>query len=101
MPRGESDLAAQEEHQMTAGSTKAWLMTLRERVAEVEEDAAEAFEKRRQLAKLLVERIAVGRDEDGAIQVRITYRFGPPHSLNEDEFVTGVQNSSRSSALNG
>ena len=57
-------------------------MALRERIAEVEEDTEEAFRARRQFAKLLVQSIAVGKKhEDGRIEVRITYRFGPPSPL--------------------
>src|SRR3712207_8505704 len=56
--------------------SEAWLLTLRDRIAEVEEDTDEAFEQRRELAKLLVERIGVGRDENGRPRARITYRFG-------------------------
>ena len=63
---------------MAAESTETWLMTLRKRAAEIEEDTDEAFEKRHQLVKLLAERIVVGHDEDGNTQVRITYRFGSP-----------------------
>jgi hypothetical protein len=71
-------------------------MTLRERIAEVEGDTEEAFEKRRELIKLLVERIDSGRDENDRARVQITYRFGPPseHSgeaEHEDGFVGGVQ----------
>ena len=57
---------------------RAWLLTLRERVEEVEEDTGEALEKRRKLVQLLVEQIKVDRNEDGHTQVQITYRFGPP-----------------------
>ena len=68
---------------------------------EVEEDTEEAFEKRRELVKLLVEKIDVGRDEDGRIRVRTTYRFGPPAELSpepaepdkEASFAAGVRNS--------
>jgi site-specific DNA recombinase len=74
----ESDLAAREEHQMTAETTEAWLMTLQNRLAEVEADTEEARRKRRELSRLLVERITVGSTEDGSIQVHTTYRFGPP-----------------------
>ena len=66
-----------------------------ERVAQVEEDTPKAFEKRRRLLKLLVDRIIAGRDEHGVTQVRITYRFGPPDDDSggeEKEFVTGIKN---------
>jgi hypothetical protein len=97
----DADLSQSAEKKLAARSTEAWLLTLRERIAEVEEDAEEAFEKRRELAKLLVERIDVGRDEDGRARVRTTYRFGPPASPEpaglgeEDSFAAGLQNSFR------
>ncbi len=79
----------------------AWLLTLRGRIAEVEEDAEEAFRARRQLVKLLVQSITVGKThEDGGIEVRITYRFGPPSppsaEAGGESFVTGLKNGSRS-----
>jgi hypothetical protein len=96
----ESDLAARREEVELAESAEAWLLTLRERIAEVEEDTEEAFEKRRQLTKLLVAGITAGRDEDGQLDVRITYRFGPPEPTHEEDmFVSGVQNSSRPKEL--
>ncbi len=89
----EDELEAQHEHARVAETAKAWLVTLRERVEEIEEDSPEAYQARRQLVKLLVERILVGRDENGETQVRITYRFGPPEPPGaEDQFVTGVNN---------
>jgi hypothetical protein len=49
------------------------------RLAEVEEDTPEAFGKRKQLVRLLVESISLGkRQQDGRAEVQITYRFGPP-----------------------
>jgi len=51
---------------------------LKERVAEVEADTEEAFSRRRELVKLLVESIIAGRDEEGKTRLEITYRFGPP-----------------------
>jgi hypothetical protein len=80
----EEILAAREQDRLAAKSTEAWLMTLRERIAEVEEVTEEAFGKRRQLVKLLVQRIDADRDEDGSTQVRITYRFGPPSEAADD-----------------
>ena len=46
----------------------------------MEQDTEEAFEKRRELVKLPVERITAGRNEDGRPKVVITYRFGPPEA---------------------
>jgi hypothetical protein len=93
----ENDLAAKREEVELAESTEAWLLMLRERLSEVEEDTEEAFEKRCQLVKLLVAGITAGRDEEGELDVRITYRFGPPESTpDEDTFVGGVHSPRRS-----
>jgi hypothetical protein len=87
----EADIDRKEENKLTPQTTEAWLLTLRERVEEVEEDTGEALEKRRELVKLLVEQIKVNRNEDGHTQVQITYRFGPPPE--EPENVYGIQHS--------
>jgi uncharacterized small protein (DUF1192 family) len=87
----EADLTQKQQSRLAAKSTEAWLLTLRERIAEVEEDTEEAFEKRRQLVKLLVERIDVGRDEYGETQVHITYRFGPPETSLEADISDGIK----------
>jgi site-specific DNA recombinase len=90
----EADLSVSAENKLTAKNAEAWLLMLRERIAEVEEDTEEAFAKRRELIKLLVERIDSGRDENGRARVQITYRFGPPSEPEqEDRFVAGEQNS--------
>ena len=86
----ESDLAQKDENKLVAASTEAWLVSLRSNLAAVEEDTEEAFESRRELAKLLVEKIVVTRDEEGRPKVEITYRFGPPAG---NESVAGSQNS--------
>jgi len=90
----ESDLASRREEARLVRDAEVWLLTLRERVGEVEEDTEDAFEKRRQLVKLLVAGITAGRDEDAKLDVRITYRFGPP-TQEEDVFVGGVLNASK------
>src|SRR3712207_6155435 len=98
----EADLSQEREHQELSATTHAWLVSLRERIAEVEEDTEEAFRARRQLVKLLVQSITVGkRHEDGSIEVRITYRFGPPSpppaEYGDGELsVAGLKNGSRS-----
>jgi len=90
----EADLSRSAEERMTAESTETWLLTLRERLAEVEEDTPEAFAKRRQLVALLVEGIALSRNENGQTSVEITYRFGSPEVPDKgDRFATGEQNS--------
>lgn len=70
-------------------------MTLRSRLAEIEEDTEEAFEKRRQLVKFLVAGVTAGRDEDGGLDVRITYRFGPPEPTHEEDVFVGGVNHAR------
>ena len=73
----ESDLAAKDEQTLVARTTEAWLLTLRENLADVEQDTEVAFGARRELAKLLVERISVSRGEDDRPRIEITCRFGP------------------------
>ena len=98
----EADLSRKQENKLVAKSTEAWLLRLREHIAEVEEDTGEAFAKRRQLVKLLVARIDLGRDQDTRPRARINYRFGPlgPPTGTEDAwdegdvFVAGERNSS-------
>jgi hypothetical protein len=68
-------------------------MTLRENLEEVEADTEEAFDKRCELVRLLVEVIDVGRTEEGGPKVDITYRFGPPAEEMAGECVPGKQNS--------
>jgi hypothetical protein len=89
----EADLAREEEDREVAASTEAWLMTLRENLEGVEVDTLEAFDKRRELVRLLVEEIAVGRTEEGRPKVDITYRFGPPAAESTEACVSGKQNS--------
>jgi hypothetical protein len=74
----ETDLSRKHENMTVAKSTQAWLLTLRERIVEIEENTEEAFKKRRDLVKLLVEKITVDRSEDRQTEVQIIYRFGPP-----------------------
>jgi hypothetical protein len=77
-------------------------VALRERIAEIKEDTEEAYRARRHLVKLLVQSITIGKKhEDGGIEVRITYRFGPPSpppadAGGEDSSVAGLKNGSRS-----
>ena len=104
----DADLAQKQKRKELAQTTHAWLLTLRERIAEVDTGTEEAFAKRRQLVKLLVARIDPGRDQDGRPRARITYRFGPPGPptgtedarAEEDAFVDGERNSSTILAQN-
>jgi len=91
----EADLTRAQEEKALAASTEAWLMSLRENLEEVEASTEAAFTKRRELVKLLVERIVANRDEEGRPKVDITYRFGPPVEEGAGRCVGGVQNSSK------
>jgi hypothetical protein len=73
----EADLASIEENALTAKIAETWLMTLRECISEVEADTPEAFHKRQQLVRLLVEGVTLNREGKNTTAV-ITYRFGPP-----------------------
>ncbi len=76
-----AELSQEHEHQELTEAAHAWLAAFRERMAEVEEDTEEAFQVRRQLVKLLVQSITLGKKhEDGGIEARLTYRFEPPSS---------------------
>jgi len=89
----ESDLSKREESKLAALSTEAWLMALRKNLSEVEDDTEEAYLHRRELAKLLVGKITVDRDEEGRVKVDITYCFGPPEAPLEAVSLVGVQGS--------
>jgi hypothetical protein len=80
----ETDLAKQHKNKLVAKCTEAWFMTLRWSLADVKQDTEEAFSSRREFVKLLVEKIAVGRGEDGPAKIDITYRFGPPETGGAD-----------------
>jgi site-specific DNA recombinase len=72
----EADLSRRHEETELAASTEAWLITLRERIHEVEGDSEEAFRARRQLVRLLVDGIVIeDRRKGEGPRVRITYRF--------------------------
>jgi chromosome segregation ATPase len=81
----EADLSQRRERVQVAERAVAWLNLLRERAEEIEEDTPEAFVKRQQLVRLLVDRIALV----------ITYRFGPPDGRAELE--AGVVGNGRNS----
>ena len=98
----EAERSQKQEQAELADTTEVWLQTLWKRVKEVEEDTPEAFQKRRQLVRLLVQSISAGkRPEDGRTEIQITYRFGPPPDEGysdgsaggeEDSFVVPLQN---------
>jgi hypothetical protein len=72
----EADLTSTYAETELAASTEAWLMSLKERIHEVEGDSEEAFRARRQLVRLLVEGIITEDKSKGKEpRVRVTYRF--------------------------
>ncbi len=74
----EADLLETQERAALADTTHAWLAALNERLGEVEEDTPEAFLKRQQLVRLLVQGITITKGEDRRMSAEITYHFGPP-----------------------
>src|SRR5829696_2533969 len=91
----ETDLSESRERAELADTTHAWLATLRNRLAEVEEATPEAFEKRQQLVRLLVQGITLEKYE-GRNKVHVTYRFDPPREAGGDgggSFAGDVHNS--------
>jgi chromosome segregation ATPase len=94
----EADLASKHENRMVAESAASWLMTLRKNLSEVEQDAEEAWTARRELVKLLVEKITIGRNDESRPEIQITYRFGPPAAV---QSANGVQNSEEFARAHG
>lgn len=95
----EADLARKDQDALAALSTEAWLLTLRENLARVEQDTEEAYLARRELARLLVEGISVARGEDGRPRVQITYCFGAPGGAQVG--ADGVRNSEEFAKAHG
>jgi len=92
----EAELSQVRESREVAENTHGWLVALRERLAEVEEETEEAYRARRRLVELLVAGIVVGRKGDKSPKIEITYRFGPPEQGGEvdaeETFVGGAHN---------
>ncbi len=81
----QDDLARRHQEAEIAASTEAWLVSLRERIHEVEGDSEEAFRARRQIVRLLVEGIIIEDKRSGdEPRVRITYRFDEPGERGEE-----------------
>jgi site-specific DNA recombinase len=90
----EADLARRRQEAQLASSTEAWLLSLRERIHEVEGDSEEAFRARRQIVRLLVEGIIIeDRRKGDAPRVRITYRFEEPDASEHEPFCEVSRNS--------
>ncbi len=51
---------------------------MRDGLEVLQEDTEAAFLKRRELVKLLVERITISGGEDRQVKIDITYKFCPP-----------------------
>jgi hypothetical protein len=81
----EADLSGRRERAEIAETTHAWLLTLQERLSEVEQDTEGAFRARKRLVRLLVAGVSAGeKREDGTSEVRVTYRFDPPDEPETD-----------------
>ena len=75
----ETEVAQRHQETELAASTEAWLVSLKERIHEVEGDSEEAFRARRRVVRLLVEGIVIEDKRKGdEFRVRITYRFDEP-----------------------
>jgi septal ring factor EnvC (AmiA/AmiB activator) len=92
----DAELSERRERTALTDTTHAWLLSLRKRLDEVEEDTPEWFEKRKQLVGLLVESISLGKSQqEGRAEVQITYRFGPPpvsDTESDGSFMPGFKN---------
>ena len=95
----EADPSKMEESKPAAMTTEAWLVALRKKLPKVERNTQEAYLHRRELVKLLVEKISADRDEDGRAKVDITYRFGPPEASLEADSLVGVQDSDQNNQV--
>ena len=83
----EGELSQEREQAEIADSTEAWLHALRGRADDVEAGTKEAFRTRRQLVRLLVAKVTVGKKpENGQTEVRITYRFSPPPASGVEDY---------------
>ena len=92
----ETDLMESRQRKELADTTHAWLVALRERIAEVEEDTPEAFSTRQKVVRLLVAGVTIEKAHRGApLRVRATYRFNPPGEGGHGDVLAGdVQNPS-------
>ena len=66
----------------------------------MEQHTKGAFESRRELTKLLVEKVVVGHDREGQPEVDVTYRFEAPERFEEDS-APGVYDSEEFSKAHG
>ena len=90
----ETDLLESRQRNELADTTHAWLVALRERIAEVEEDTPEAFSARQKVVRLLVAGVTIEKAHRGdPLRVRATYRFDPPGEGGHGDVLAGdVQN---------
>jgi hypothetical protein len=89
-------LAHRQQDYKAAQDAALWLATLRDRLEALEEDTEEAFLQRREVVKLLVERITISAGENGRVKIDIIYKFCPPEP-EEDAELCAVGNTLRSS----
>jgi hypothetical protein len=91
----EADIAHRQQDYIAAQDAAIWLASLRDGLEALEADTEEAFLQRRELVKLLVERITISGSEDGQVKIDITYKFCPPEPKENGE-LCAVGNTLRS-----
>jgi site-specific DNA recombinase len=92
----EADIAHRQQDYIAAQDAALWLTSLRDRLEALEEDTEEAFLQRREVVKLLVERITISAGENGEVKIDIIYKFCPPEP-EEGAELCAVGNTLRSS----
>jgi hypothetical protein len=92
----EADIAHRQQDYIAAQGAALWLASLRDGLKAPKEDTEEAFFQRREVVRLLVERITISAGENGQVKIDIMYKFCPPEPEEETE-LCAVGNTLRSS----
>ena len=79
----ETDIAHKQQDYIATREAAVWLASLRDRLEALEEDTEEAFLQRREVVKLLVERITISRSEAEQVKIDIMYKFRPPEPVDD------------------
>jgi chromosome segregation ATPase len=74
----EADIAYRQQDYIAAQDAALWLASLRDSLEALEEGTGEAFLQRREVVKLLVERITISAGENGRVKIDIIYKFCSP-----------------------
>ena len=92
----EADIARRQQDYIAAQDAALWLASLRDSLEALEEGTEEAFLQRREVVKLLVERITISAGENGRVKIDIIYKFCSPEP-EEGAELCAVGNTLRSS----